>query len=223
MSKYLSFDCLILYYKPELYNIHVLDIIEKKETKRKRKKKRSLTVEISIYKCSKVYYPRTGWLAVALLPTPIALFMLAASGGEVALYAGTALIGISSGFVFSAAVSITSELFGPNSAGVNHNILITNIPIGSLFYGLLAALVYDSNKGSSSSTTLEMSLLKEATICMGRKCYWQTFIWWGCFSILGLASSFLLFLRTRPAYDRFEMNRCRPQSSSEDQILLCRS
>ncbi|KAF3447572.1 hypothetical protein FNV43_RR12759 [Rhamnella rubrinervis] len=172
---------------------------------------------------ARVYYPRTGWLAVALLPTPIALFMLAASGGEVALYAGTALIGISSGFVFSAAVSITSELFGPNSAAVNHNILITNIPIGSLFYGLLAALVYDFNEGSSSSTTLEMSILKEATICMGRKCYWQTFIWWGCFSILGLASSFLLFLRTRPAYNRFEMNRRRPQSSSEDQILLCAS
>lgn len=183
-----------------------------------------------MYICSKVYYPRTGWLAVALLPTPIALFMLAASGGGVALYVGTALIGISSGFVFSAAVSITSELFGPNSAAVNHNILITNIPIGSLFYGLLAALVYDSNEGSSTisssttiRTTLETSLSKEATLCVGRKCYGQTFLWWGCFSIFGLASSFLLFLRTRPAYDRFERNRCKRLSSSEDQILLCTS
>lgn len=169
-----------------------------------------------------MYFARTGWFAVALLPIPMALFLLAASGGEVALHAGTALIGLSSGFVFSAAVSITSELFGPNSAGINHNILITNIPIGSLFYGLLAALVYDSNEGSSG---LDQRLIKEATVCIGRKCYWQTFIWWGCFSLLGLASSFLLFLRTRPAYDRFERNnRCLPpQSSSDNQILLCTS
>ncbi|KAL6289603.1 hypothetical protein ACE6H2_007113 [Prunus campanulata] len=156
----------------------------------------------------KIYFARTGWLAVALVPTPIAFFLLAASGSEAMLRAGTGLIGISSGFVFSAAVSITSELFGPNSAGVNHNILITNIPIGSLLYGLLAALVYDSNEGSS---IIGVSLLKEATLCMGRSCYRQTFIWWGCISIVGLASSLFLFLRTRTAYNRFERNRNRTQ------------
>ncbi|CBI39995.3 unnamed protein product, partial [Vitis vinifera] len=98
---------------------------------------------------NKVYFARTGWLAVALVPTPLAFFWLALSGSKIALHAGTGLIGLSSGFVFAAAVSITSELFGPNSTGVNHNILITNIPLGSLLYGLLAALVYDSNIESS--------------------------------------------------------------------------
>ncbi|KAM1369765.1 hypothetical protein ACFX15_039582 [Malus domestica] len=156
----------------------------------------------------KVYFARTGWLLVALVPTPIAFILLATSGSEAMLRAGTGLIGISSGFVFSAAVSVTSELFGPNSAGVNHNILITNIPIGSLLYGLLAALVYDSNDGSS---TTSVSLLKEATLCMGSSCYRQTFIWWGCISIVGLASSLLLFLRTRTAYNRFERNRTKTQ------------
>ncbi|KAM1706009.1 hypothetical protein ACFXTH_027983 [Malus domestica] len=156
----------------------------------------------------KVYFARTGWLVVALVPTPIAFFLLAASGSEAMLRTGTGLIGISSGFVFSAAVSVTSELFGPNSAGVNHNILITNIPIGSLLYGLLAALVYDSNEGSS---TTPVSLLRDATLCMGRSCYRQTFIWWGCISIVGLTSSFLLFLRTRTAYNRFERNRNQTQ------------
>ena len=58
----------------------------------------------------KVYFARTGWLAIALLPTPIALFLLASSGAASALQAGTALIGLSSGFIFAAAVSITSEL-----------------------------------------------------------------------------------------------------------------
>ncbi|OMO93101.1 Nodulin-like protein [Corchorus capsularis] len=157
----------------------------------------------------KVYFARTGWLAVAAVPTPIAFFLLAASGSKAALHVSTAMIGLSSGFIFSAAVSITSELFGPNSASVNHNILITNIPIGSLLYGLLAALVYDSNVKSS---TLKITL-EEAMVCMGRDCYLQTFVFWGCISLLGLISSFLLFLRTRPAYDQFERNRSRAQFS----------
>lgn len=157
------------------------------------------------YKCSKVYFARTGWLAVALVPTPIGFFLLASSGSEAVLHAGTGLIGLSSGFLFSAAVSITSELFGPNSAGVNHNILITNIPIGSLLYGLLAATVYDSNAGGSALSRF----LGETMVCMGRKCYLKTFIWWGCISLFGVVSSFLLFLRTKLAYERFERNRTR--------------
>ncbi|KAL8107032.1 protein NUCLEAR FUSION DEFECTIVE 4-like isoform X1 [Apium graveolens] len=149
----------------------------------------------------KVYFARTGWLAIALLPTPIAFFLLAASGSEVALQAGTAIVGLSSGFIFAAAVSVTSELFGPSSVGVNHNILITNIPIGSLLYGLLSALVYDANASP------DIDMMPNSLVCMGRKCYFLTFVFWGCVSILGLASSALLFLRTRKAYDHFEKNR----------------
>ncbi|KAM7493662.1 hypothetical protein LguiB_028271 [Lonicera macranthoides] len=150
---------------------------------------------------TKVYFARTGWLAIALLPTPIAFFLLASTSNVIALHAGTGLIGLSSGFIFAAAVSITSELFGPNSVGVNHNILITNIPIGSLVYGFLSAVVYDENAHSKSG------YMSDSVICMGRKCYFLTFVWWGCLSILGFASSVVLFLRTRHAYDRFEMNR----------------
>ncbi|KAK2979701.1 hypothetical protein RJ640_002873 [Escallonia rubra] len=153
---------------------------------------------------TKAYFARTGWLAIALLPTPIAFFLLASSGGDTALHTGTALIGLSSGFIFAAAVSITSELFGPNSVGVNHNILITNIPVGSLVYGLLSALVYDANASSVHG------FVTDSVVCMGRKCYLLTFLWWGCISLVGLASSVLLFLRTRPVYDRFEENRRSP-------------
>lgn len=149
---------------------------------------------------TKIYFARTGWLAIALLPTPIAFFLLASTGCEMALQVGTVLIGLSSGFIFAAAVSITSELFGPSSVGVNHNILITNIPIGSLLYGLLSALVYDAHASYIAG-------MNETLVCMGRKCYFLTFLWWGCVSVLGLASSTLLFVRTRPAYDRFEQNR----------------
>ncbi|KVH89816.1 Major facilitator superfamily domain, general substrate transporter [Cynara cardunculus var. scolymus] len=145
----------------------------------------------------KLYLARTGWLAIALVPTPLALLVLSMTEAEVALQIGTSLIGLSSGFIFSAAVSITSELFGPRSVGVNHNILITNIPVGSLVYGLLSALVYDANAVS----------YRGSLVCMGRECYFVTFVWWGCVSVLGLFSSVLLFLRTRRAYDRFERNR----------------
>ncbi|KAL1830554.1 hypothetical protein ACET3Z_000205 [Daucus carota] len=150
----------------------------------------------------KFYFARTGWLALALLPTPVAFFLLAGTGSEMALQVGTALIGLSSGFIFAAAVSITSELFGPNSVGVNHNILITNIPIGSLLYGLLSALVYDAN----ATEDIQM-LPANSLVCMGRQCYFWTFVWWGCVSVFGLASSALLFARTRSVYDQFEKNR----------------
>ncbi|KAH9625695.1 hypothetical protein KSS87_019190 [Heliosperma pusillum] len=152
---------------------------------------------------AKFYFARTGWLALALTPTPIAFFLLTISGSALALQTGTALIGLSSGFIFAAAVSITSELFGPSSVGVNHNILITNIPIGSLLYGVLAAVVYDSNSGS----THKISMVTDTVICMGRQCYYWTFMWWGCLSVLGVVSSILLFLRTRHAYERFEHDR----------------
>ncbi|KAF2552046.1 hypothetical protein F2Q68_00037163, partial [Brassica cretica] len=160
----------------------------------------SLTVSFNGL-CRKVYFARTGWLAIALLPTPIALFLLASSGTASALQVGTALMGLSSGFIFAAAVSITSELFGPNSVGVNHNILITNIPIGSLIYGFLAALVYDSHG------TTGIKSMTDSVVCMGRGCYRMTFVWWGCLSVLGLGSSLVLFIRTRKAYQRFEQAR----------------
>ncbi|KAI3792903.1 hypothetical protein L2E82_06796 [Cichorium intybus] len=145
---------------------------------------------------AKLYLARTGWLAIALIPTPLAFLLLSLTESKIALQIGTCLIGLSSGFIFSSAVSITSELFGPKSVGVNHNILITNIPIGSLFYGLLSALVYDEN-----------AVLKSALVCMGRECYLATFVLWGCVSVLGLVSNVLLFVRTRHAYNRLERNR----------------
>lgn len=152
--------------------------------------------------CRKIYFARTAWLTISLVPTPIAFFLLAASGNGAALHIGTALVGLSSGFIFAAAVSITSELFGPNSFGVNHNIVITNIPIGSLVYGVVAALVYDANASSGLNI-----FTADMVVCMGRQCYFLTFVLWGCLSVVGLASSLLLFLRTRHAYEQFEENR----------------
>ncbi|KAL0914222.1 hypothetical protein M5K25_017735 [Dendrobium thyrsiflorum] len=149
----------------------------------------------------RVSFARTGWLAAALVPMPLAFFLLAADAenGHV-LVAGTALVGLSSGFVFAGAVSVTSELFGPASFGVNHNIVITNIPFGSQLYGLLAALVYDANGRVLGSWHMREAVAA-MVVCMGRRCYSKTFFTWGVISIIGLAFAVLLYLRTRPAYN----------------------
>ncbi|KAL5206287.1 hypothetical protein ABZP36_034496 [Zizania latifolia] len=147
----------------------------------------------------KVSFARTGWLAAALVPMPVAFFLMWKLHDINTLVAGTALISLSSGFIFAAAVSITSELFGPNSIGVNHNILITNIPLGSLLYGQIAALVYDAN-GLKMSVLDRNGMIDTMVVCMGAKCYSTTFFVWGCITLLGLVSSIILFLRTRTAY-----------------------
>ncbi|KAM3256602.1 hypothetical protein ACQJBY_049188 [Aegilops geniculata] len=148
----------------------------------------------------RVSFARTGWLAAALVPMPVALFLMWKLHDVNTLIAGTAVIGLSSGFIFAAAVSVTSELFGPNSIGVNHNILITNIPLGSLLYGQIAALVYDANGRKSTVLDNLTGTVDTTIVCMGVKCYSNTFFVWGCITVLGLASSIALFLRTRQAY-----------------------
>uniref|UniRef100_A0A0D9XW10 Uncharacterized protein n=1 Tax=Leersia perrieri TaxID=77586 RepID=A0A0D9XW10_9ORYZ len=148
----------------------------------------------------KVSFARTGWLAAALVPMPMAFFLMWKLHDIKILVAGTALIGLSSGFIFSAAVSVTSELFGPNSIGMNHNILITNIPLGSLIYGQIAALVYDANGIKMSVIDKHNGMIDTMVVCMGPKCYSITFFVWGCITVLGLVSSIILFLRTRMAY-----------------------
>uniref|UniRef100_A0ACD6A4T9 Uncharacterized protein n=1 Tax=Avena sativa TaxID=4498 RepID=A0ACD6A4T9_AVESA len=148
----------------------------------------------------KVSFARTGWLAAALVPMPMAFFLMWKSQDENTLVAGTALIGLSSGFIFAAAVSVTSELFGPNSIGMNHNILITNIPLGSLLYGQIAALVYDANGLRKTVLNKDTGTVETMIVCMGASCYSTTFLVWGFITMLGLASSIVLFFRTRQAY-----------------------
>ena len=145
------------------------------------------------------YLTRTGWFTISLLPTPLAFFILAYSSNTKLLQVATALIGLSSGFVFAAAVSVTSDLFGRNSVGVNQNILITNIPIGSLFYGYVAGSVYDKHATPS--------VVSDTVVCVGRRCYFATFLFWGCLSVIGLVCSLILFIRTRPVYHRLAQNR----------------
>ncbi|KAI0488439.1 hypothetical protein KFK09_028270 [Dendrobium nobile] len=166
----------------------------------------------------KISFARTGWLAAALVPMPLVFYIMAKTDDGQALVAGTALIGLSSGFIFAAAVSMTSELFGPSSFAVNHNIVITNIPLGSLLYGLLAALVYDANGSVGMKQLCEAfaTLLRDGmVVCMGPRCYGKTFLAWGCTSVLGLTCSVVLYLRTRGAY------RCAVENGGRRFVRTC--
>ncbi|MQL84042.1 hypothetical protein Taro_016529 [Colocasia esculenta] len=153
---------------------------------------------------------RTGWLAAGLAPMPVAFFLLAGGGSSAGvLLVCTAVVGLSSGFVFAAAVSVTAELFGVDSVGVNHNILVSNIPLGSLLYGLLAAQLYDSGARGGVVSAPSGGGGRLAVVCMGEQCYAGTFRWWGLITTVGVACSAALFLRTRAAYSRFFESRRR--------------
>ncbi|KAL5734484.1 hypothetical protein ACOSP7_032345 [Xanthoceras sorbifolium] len=117
-----------------------------------------------------------------MLPMPVAFFLLMSSS-NISHYISTGIIGSSSGAINAIIESTsTSELLiSLSNSVVYRTILPTNIPIGTLLFGHLAALNYQRDDGHN--------------ICIwGLKCYQLTFIIWGCVSSIGTILSFLLYL-----------------------------
>uniref|UniRef100_A0A804N5P9 Uncharacterized protein n=1 Tax=Zea mays TaxID=4577 RepID=A0A804N5P9_MAIZE len=108
----------------------------------------------------KVSLARTGWLAAALVPMPMAFSLCG-----------------------------TNKMEAP-CVGVNHNILITNIPLGSLLYGQIAAMVYDANGQKMTVVDNRTGIVDTMIVCIGVKCYSTTFVVWACITFLGLITSF---------------------------------
>ncbi|KAG1338111.1 protein NUCLEAR FUSION DEFECTIVE 4 [Cocos nucifera] len=137
--------------------------------------------------------------SMLLLMIPMAAtFFLLLNPTNPCLFIGTAIIGMCSGAMTSLAVSVTSELFGTVHFGVNHNILIANIPLGSFLFGYIAAFIYDKEGGGGHGP------------CIGTRCYHKTFIIWGIFCSFGTILSFVLYIRTRN-YGPREGNRAADQ------------
>ena len=122
-------------------------------------------------------------MAVMMAPMGGA-FLLLLNSSTLSLYIGTAIIGACSGAVTSIAVSATPELFGTKNFAVNHNVVVTNIPIGSFLFGYFAAVLYQGGGGGTES-------------CMGTECYYRTFIVWGSVCSLGTLLCTILYIRTR--------------------------
>ncbi|XP_077236946.1 major facilitator superfamily protein [Tasmannia lanceolata] len=136
---------------------------------------------------SKNMVSRPAFIGTLMAPMAGAFFLLLNSS-ELALYISTAIVGVCSGAITSLTISMTRDLFGTKNFSINHNILVTNIPIGSFLFGYLAALFY------------QREVDEEHGRCMGGECYRKTFIIWGSVCSLGSLLSFMLYVRTRKDY-----------------------
>ncbi|KAL8516418.1 hypothetical protein ACS0TY_014903 [Phlomoides rotata] len=131
---------------------------------------------------------RATTMGVMTSPMCVAFIILVMSKHEFALYGSTAILGICTGAITSISVSATTELFGTKNFGLNHNILISNIPIGSFLFGDFAAFLYDKEKVDGEE------------VCMGDKCYKTTFLIWASLCLLATLLAFLLHVRTQKAH-----------------------
>lgn len=129
---------------------------------------------------------RPGLIVLLMVPMAGAFFLLL-NPANISLYISTAIIGVSSGAITSIAVSTTRELFGTENFSVNHNIVVANIPLGSLLFGYMAAMLYHKEGNGDGK-------------CMGMNCYRNSFIIWGCVCNLGIILAIILYARTRKFY-----------------------
>ncbi|MQL92128.1 hypothetical protein Taro_024759 [Colocasia esculenta] len=144
-----------------------------------------LMLSLLEYLSSKNKYTVSGPALCAILVAPMAggFFMLL-NTSKFSLYMSTIIIGACTGAITTVAVSTTSELFGSKYFGINHNIIVSNIPMGSFVFGYLAALVYQAG-GTENGR------------CMGAKCHEKTFIIWGSLCSVSTLLFAILYIRTR--------------------------
>ncbi|KAL2488564.1 protein NUCLEAR FUSION DEFECTIVE 4-like [Forsythia ovata] len=117
---------------------------------------------------SKYMVSRPAAMACMIIPM-CGAFVLLVNKQDIWLYISTAIIGICTGAITTISVSTTTQLFGTKNFGVNHNILVSNIPIGSFLFGDFAALLYSTQKLSGQDN------------CIGHKCYQTYFHYLGIF------------------------------------------
>uniref|UniRef100_J3M842 NFD4 C-terminal domain-containing protein n=1 Tax=Oryza brachyantha TaxID=4533 RepID=J3M842_ORYBR len=126
---------------------------------------------------------RTASMASLMAPMAGAFFLLL-DPRDMFLYTSTAVVGTCTGAITSVAVSATSELFGRKNFGVNHNVVVANIPVGSLCFGYLAAFLYQKEARGGNR-------------CLGAACYRDTFLVWGSTCAVGTALCTVLYTRSR--------------------------
>lgn len=124
-------------------------------------------------------------MAMMMAPMSGAFFVLLINS-NISLYISTAIISLSTGAISTISISATRELFGAKHFGVNHNILIINIPIGSFIFGNSAAVLYRRNSDAS-----------DVGKCMGMTCYQTSFMIWGSLCCLGTLLALILHSRTK--------------------------
>ncbi|CAL4960698.1 unnamed protein product [Urochloa decumbens] len=131
---------------------------------------------------------RTGSMASLMAPMAGAFFLLL-NPSNFFLYLSTAVIGTCTGAITSVAVSATTELFGTENFGVNHNVVVSNIPVGSLCFGYFAAYLYQRGAAAGGGGGGHR--------CIGAACYHETFVLWGAMCAVGTLLCSVLYARSR--------------------------
>ncbi|CAN1180118.1 Protein NUCLEAR FUSION DEFECTIVE 4 [Linum perenne] len=122
---------------------------------------------------------------MALMASAFSLLVTTRTPQHLTLYLATSIIALSTGAITSIAVSTTTQLFGTANFSINHNVVVSNIPLGSFAYGYLAAFIYHRKAGGGGG----------GGKCIGVECYRDTFVIWG--SLCGVGSVLALVLHYR--------------------------
>ncbi|CAK7340160.1 unnamed protein product [Dovyalis caffra] len=109
-----------------------------------------------------------------MIPMPIAVFLLL--DGNTCLYISTGILGTCSGAIIAINSTTTSELFGCKNLVVKQTIVQTNISLGTLLFGYLAAINYEregagnNSKFSSASAHTEFLFSKILVLAVEDYC-----------------------------------------------------
>ncbi|KAJ9189589.1 hypothetical protein P3X46_000863 [Hevea brasiliensis] len=161
---------------------------------------------ISEFFIKKAGTPRPLWNAASqiLMAVGYILMALAMPGS---LYIGSVVVGICYGVRLAVTVPTASELFGLKYYGLIYNILILNLPLGSLlFSGLLAGLLYDAEATPTPGG---------GNTCVGAHCYRLVFIIMAIACCIGFGLDVLLATRTKKLYSKIQANKRSKKFSAE--------
>ncbi|CAN8315350.1 unnamed protein product [Cochlearia groenlandica] len=139
------------------------------------------------------YMPSSPVSMVVSLLAMVASFLLLLIDSDIALYISTAMIGVFSGALASLSVTMTVELFGTKHFGVNHNIVVSSIPVGSFVFGLLAAKGYRDGAALTGGSDGK---------CFGMHCFQTTLIFWGMLCSIAAVLTAVLYTRNRKFYSQ---------------------
>ncbi|KAL9379557.1 hypothetical protein Peur_028039 [Populus x canadensis] len=149
---------------------------------------RMLSIMFHWYTREKSVIANPALTVLLMIPMPIAVFLLLDSNR--CLYISTGILGTCSGALIAINSMTTSELFGSENLAAKQTIVLTNIPLGSLLFGYLAAINLQSEGAGDHG------------VCIGLQCYHKTFIIWGSICFIGTILSLLLHLRTQNFYSQ---------------------
>ncbi|XP_050366035.1 protein NUCLEAR FUSION DEFECTIVE 4-like [Argentina anserina] len=160
---------------------------------------------VSEYFIRKAAIPRPLWNAASQILMAVG-YILLAIGMPGSLYIGSIVVGICYGVRLAITVPTASELFGLKYYGLIYNILILNLPLGSLlFSGLLAGFLYDME-----ATPTEGG----GNTCIGAHCYRLVFVVMAIACVVGLGLDLLLSIRTKQLYTKIQAGKKTKRVSS---------